>query len=256
MKRRVLITGGSGGIGAAIARACTARGAWPIVGYCHGADRAAAVVRSCGMGETFRLDLSQPDLGLSGELPAADAVVHCAASYSARRSLLDCPADTLAELLAVNVTAPLRLTGALAERGDLENVLVILSTAALCRGGGPYALSKAAALAACRLLAEELAVRGGRVDAIVPGWTDTPLAHTAAEAAGKSLATIAAGHLDGRLLSPGEVAGLCAKLLFDMPATSRGQLVIWDRRDSAEPVWHPLGAEAAGDVLHTSSRGG
>ena len=248
MNRRVLITGASGGIGAAIARACAERDAWPIVGYCRSAERAAAVVRSCGKGETLRLDLAQPDLGLTGDLPVADAVVHCAAHYSPLRTLLDCPLDTLAELLAVNVTAPLRLTSMLAERQRLKNAVFILSSAAFCRGGGPYALSKAAALAACRLLERELAVRGARVDAIVPGWTDTPLAQAAAEASGKSLATIAAGHIDGRLLQPDELAALCAKLLFDMPAASRGQLVVWDRRDSAEPVWHPLSPDAANDL--------
>lgn len=255
MNRRVLITGASGGIGAAIARACAERDAWPIVGYCQGADRAAAVVRSCGMGETFRLDLAQPDLGLTGDLPVADAVVHCAAGYSPRRTLLD-SASTLEDLLAANVTGPLRLTGMLGERQTLKNVVFILSSAAFCRGGGPYALSKAAALAACRLLESELAVRGGRVDAIVPGWTDTPLAQAAAEAAGKSLATIAAEHLEGRLLLPDELAAVCAKLLFDMPPASRGQLVVWDRRDSTEPVWHPLRADAANDLAEPCLRGG
>lgn len=255
MNRRVLITGASGGIGAAVARACAERGAWPIVGYCRGAERAAAVVKSCGRGEIFRLDLAQPDLGLAGDLPAADAVVHCAAAYAPRRTLLDCPAETLEHLLTVNATAPLRLTGMLGERQHLENAVFILSSAAFCRGGGPYALSKAAALAACRLLEGELAVRGGRVDAIVPGWTDTPLAQAAADAAGKSLATIAADHIQGRLLMPDELAALCAKLLFDMPPASRGQLVVWDRRDSAEPVWQPLRAEAANDLAKPCLRG-
>lgn len=242
MNKRVLITGGSGGIGAALARRCARAGAWPIVCYRRQAERAAEIVRQCGAGETLKIDLLRDDFGLHGDVPVADAVVHCAAHYSPERSLLETPA-ALEDLLKVNVVGPLRWTAALAARSDdLRHVLFILSSSAFCRGTGPYALSKASALAACRLLANELAPRGIRVDAVAPGWTDTPLARSAADGAGRRLEQIAAEHIDGRLLQPGEVALVCERLLFDRPAACPPQLVVCDRRDSAEPVWRPLNA--------------
>lgn len=249
MTKRILITGGSGGIGAALARRCARAGAWPIVGYCRNAAGAAAIVDQCGAGETLPLDLLQDDLGLKGESPQVDAVVHCAADYSPARSLLGDPA-MVERLLRTNVVGPLQLTAALAARSDrLRQVLFILSSAALCRGTGPYALSKATALAAARLLANELWPRGIQVDALAPGWTDTPLAHRAAESSGRTLAQVAAAHVAGRVLEPDDVAQVCTQLLFNRPANSVPQLVVFDRRDSAEPVWQPLCAVDLPSVL-------
>lgn len=239
MTKRIFITGGSGGIGAAIARRCARSGGWPLVGYGRHAERAVEIVRSCGAGEIVALDLRRDDFGLGQRLPVIDAVVHCAAQYLPQRSLLDA-STAFDELLRVNLVGPLRLTGALAAQGNLRQVLFVLSSAAFCRGTGPYALSKAAALAACRLLANELAPRGIRVDAVAPGWTDTPLARRAAEESGRSLAQIAAEHPDGRLLQPDDVARLCERLLFGLPADCPPQLVTYDLRDAAHPIWQSL----------------
>lgn len=240
MTPRLLITGGSGGIGAVLARRCAQTGAWPIVGYCRRADRAAEVVKQCGAGESLRLDLRRDDFGLERDLPVVNAVVHCAAHYLPERSLLADLAE-LEDLLKVNLIGPLRLTAALsAQSSDLRQVLFILSSAAFCRGTGPYALSKASALAACRLLANELAPRGIRVDAVAPGWTDTPLAHRAAESSGRSLAQVSAE--EGGLLQPDAVAEICESLLFNTPRERPPQLVTYDLRDGEESIWQPLQA--------------
>lgn len=237
MGAKVLITGGSGGIGAAVARACAARGAWPIVGYCGRRQAAVETVAQCAAGEILALDLKREDLGLAGPLPAANKIVHCAGLHSPERSLLAASAADLQSLFAVHVFGPLRLTQALLAAGaPLDHVLFVLSSAAGCRGSGPYALSKAAALAACKLLARELAPRGVRLTAVVPGWTDTPMAEAAARDAGRSLDEIRAQHLDGRILAADELGPWCAELLFDAPAQSPAELIVWDRRDAREPV--------------------
>ncbi|HVX16181.1 MAG TPA: SDR family oxidoreductase [Pirellulales bacterium] len=240
---RVLITGASGGIGGAIALACAARGAWPVVAYCSGAERASALVARCGRGEARRMDLAAD---LDGA-PAVEAIVHCAAAYEAEPSLLDAPDELIAHLLAVNLLGPLRLTRAVdAATTALKRVVFILSSASFCRGTGPYALSKASELALCRLLANELAPRGTRVDAIVPGWTATPMAERAAQAKGRCLDDIARQHPDGLLLAPQDIGELCAALLFDHADAPPGNLIEWDRRDSADPVWRPL------DKMHSA----
>ncbi|HWB14667.1 MAG TPA: SDR family oxidoreductase [Pirellulales bacterium] len=233
---KILISGGSGGIGSAIALACAARGGWPIVGYVSHQERASDVVRRCGRGAICRIDVRDRSL----DAPPAEAVVHCAAAYSPARSLLGSTDEMLAELLDVNLSGPLRLTRAAARSGELKRVVFVLSSASFCRGTGPYALAKAAELALCRLLANELAPRGVRVDAIVPGWTATDMAQQAAAALGRGLDEIAKDHPQGRILDPEEVGRLCAFLLFERADEPPGNLVVWDLRDGTEPAWHPL----------------
>jgi len=234
---RILVTGGSGGIGGAIASACAQRGAWPLVGYCHSEQSAREVVRRCSRGEICPIDLRAATLSI----PAVEAVVHCAAAYAPERSLLEGDETMLEELLQVNVLGPLRLTRAAASASPSpKRIVFVLSSAAFCRGTGPYALSKAAELALCRLLANELAGRGLRIDAIVPGWTDTPMAARAAAASGRSLGDISRDHPGGRILRPDEVGQLCASLLFDHSDSPPGTLIAWDLRDAADPVWRPL----------------
>lgn len=246
---RVLITGGSGGIGSAIAIACADRNAWPIVGYHRNATRAAEVVARCRQGEAWQIDLC----ALPGDVPAVEAVVHCAAAFAPERSLLDVFEEQLEELLAVNLLGPLRLTRAVATSSNtLKRIVFILSSAAFCRGSGPYALSKAAELALCRLLANELAPRGVRVDALVPGWTATPMAEQAAQATGRSLSEIAERHPDGVLLAPQDMGELCATLLFDHSDALPGNLIVWDLRDGPEAVWREFNAINADSELASS----
>jgi NAD(P)-dependent dehydrogenase (short-subunit alcohol dehydrogenase family) len=236
MGAKVLITGGSGGIGAAVAEACAARGAWPIVGYRDRRQAAIDAVAQCGAGEILALDLAREDLGLSGPLPAASKIVHCAGWHSPERSLLAASTEDLQSLFAIHVFGPLRLMrAALAAGAPLDQVLFVLSSAAGCRGSGPYALSKAAALAACKLLAAELAPRGVRLTALVLGWAETPMAEAAARGIGRDMDEIRAQHLDGRILCPEEVGRQCADWLFDAPGQSPAELIVWDRRDAREP---------------------
>lgn len=234
---RILISGGSGGIGGEIARECAVRGGWPIVGYFRHRERAGDVVHRCGRGEVCHIDARDG----TPTVPPADAVVHCAAVYSSAGSLLESSDETLAELLEVNLWGPLKLTRAAAKSGELKRVVFVLSSASFCRGNGPYALAKGAELALCRLLANELPQRGVRVDAIVPGWTDTPMAREAAAARGCDLATIAKEHPQGRILQADEVGRLCASLLFEHDDGPSGNLIVWDLRDGPDPVWYPLG---------------
>ena len=250
MMRRVLITGGSGGIGSAVARACAAHDWWPIVGYSSDEQSANKTVDACGRGEALALNLLDDHWDLD-RLADVSAVVHCAGLYSTQRTLLGSNREETQRLLEVNALAPLRLTEALVERSaPLAQAVFLLSTAVSCRGGGPYALAKATALAGCKLLADELAPKGMRVHALVPGWTETPMAAAAAEASGRTIAAIRASHPDGRLLEPDEIGELVADLLSENPPRETGQLIVWDLRDSREPIWTTLNHALS---LHTTS---
>src|SRR5262249_33617133 len=159
---------------------------WPLVTYSQNKQGALETVAACGVGEAVHLDLLDGGWDLDA-LSEIDAVVHCAGMYTRQRTLLGADSRETWRLMEVNALARLRLTEALVAREQLKHCIFLLSTAVSCRGGGPYALSKAAALAMCKLLGLELAPRGVRVDAIVPGWTETPMAQAAALASGREL---------------------------------------------------------------------
>jgi NAD(P)-dependent dehydrogenase (short-subunit alcohol dehydrogenase family) len=239
--QRILVTGGSGGIGSAIAEAVARRGHSPLVAYCRSEGRARRVVEACGGGEVLQLDLGRNDLGVHGDLPQVEAVVHCAGKITSQRRLIETPDEELAQLLAVNALGPLRLTRELLRRGQgLRHVLFVLSTAIACRGAGAYAVSKTAALAVAKLLAVELKPAGVAVDVIVPGWTNTGMADFAAGATGRTLDDVRREHPGGKILRPEEIAALACEILWGVSRPASPQFVWWDRRRCHEPVWCEL----------------
>ncbi len=187
--RRVLVTGGSRGIGAACCRAFAAAGASVAIHY--RADESAAravekVCRAAGEGEhlVIAADLAAPD-GLEelfGPLESAweglDCVVNNAGIW-VHNPLSEYDDRRAAETWELNVAAVFRVTARAApwlERAEDGNVVSISSTAGQ-RGEAeysPYAASKGALIAATKSWSTELAP-GVRVNAVAPGWVDTDM---------------------------------------------------------------------------------
>jgi NAD(P)-dependent dehydrogenase (short-subunit alcohol dehydrogenase family) len=254
--KRILITGGSGGIGSAIAVACAKRGAWPLIGYCAREDRARQALELCGAGELVRLDLMREDCGIDGLCPRADAVVHCAGAITRQRRLMESTDEEVLHLFTMNALGPLRLTRRLLQGNpSLRHAIFVLSTAIACRGSGPYAVSKTAGLAIAKLLSVELEACGVRVDALVPGWTNTEMARFAAQSMGKSIEDVQRQHPSARILQPEEVGELCARLLLDEDLPREPQLVLWDTRLSPGPIWRGLRTVLAFDTLTPDEKG-
>lgn len=177
--RRVLVTGGSSGIGAAIARAFAARG--DVVTATGATDGEVEQARmQPGMAALTLRTLDVRDDGAVracvDRLDALHVVVNCAGVI--RRGAEHDPA-VFAEVLEINLTGTMRVCAAarskLAQsRGCIVNTASMLSFF----GGGlvpGYSASKGGVAQLTKSLAIAYAAEGIRVNAVAPGWIATPL---------------------------------------------------------------------------------
>jgi short-subunit dehydrogenase len=177
-----LVTGGSSGIGAATVRALAAAGARPLVA---GRDlgRLRAVAAETG-GIALPADLADPGGPAALAKAALDAAGRVDLLVSNAGIGWAGPLEQLteakaAELITVNLTAPVQLTRLLVpgmiERGAGRIVFVssIAGTTGV-RGEAVYSAAKAGLGYFAESLAYELAGRGVGVSVVVPGVVDTP----------------------------------------------------------------------------------
>ena len=182
--KRVLVTGGSGGIGSACARAFTADGADVVVHYHRGRERAEAV----GGALVVQADLTREDeverlFAQAGPLDVCAAV----AGVWPREDVpvWELPLSRWEETLSANLTATfLTARGflrGLAESGLEDGSLVLVgSTAGLFgeAGHADYAAAKSAIVGGLLLSLKNEIVRiapRARVNAVCPGWTASPM---------------------------------------------------------------------------------
>jgi NAD(P)-dependent dehydrogenase (short-subunit alcohol dehydrogenase family) len=187
--KKVLVTGGSAGIGAALAEGFAARGA--IVGICaRRAEKLEEVLARLREHESacrsWVVDLA--DLAgverfaaqAASELGGIDVLVNNA-GIPKRRIVTDLTPDVVEQVMAVNYLSPVRLTLALLP-GLLERQgrIVFLSSVA-ARLGPPheaaYAATKAAISAFAEAMQVDLGDTGVKVHVVYPGVIDTELFH-------------------------------------------------------------------------------
>jgi len=184
--RRVLITGATSGIGAAVAARLARDGAAVVL---LGRDpqrlrSAAAMLGKRASVETHTLDLSEPERlpqrmeSIARTLPGLDGVVH-AAGYFVGGSVLQEDRQAFEQMLQINVHAPLTVTRALIpllERS--RGTLVFINSSGIHRPQritANYMACKHALRSLTDSLREELNSRGVRVTTIYPGRTATPM---------------------------------------------------------------------------------
>lgn len=194
---RTLITGGTRGIGAAIARRLAADGHDLVLGYARddrAAERTAAACRELGVAcTTVRADLTTDDGiealfdAVPGELTGvannAGATLHIA-------PLADTPPDVVRATVDLNLTAALLVARAAVRamgrsRGGPGGVLVNISSGAATLGSPgeyvQYAAAKAGVDALTVGLAQEVASDGVRVVGVAPGIIETTIHADAGE---------------------------------------------------------------------------
>jgi NAD(P)-dependent dehydrogenase (short-subunit alcohol dehydrogenase family) len=206
--RHVLVTGGTSGIGAAIARAFADEGASVTVTGISAAEAEKAMADAPGL-RACVLDVRNGDAvhRLVASLPSLHHVVNCAGVI--RRGEEHAP-DVFADVVDINLTGTMRICAAARpklkeSRGTIVNTASVLSYL----GGGlvpGYAASKGGITQLTKSLAIAYAPDGIRVNAVAPGWIETPLTEALRENAARSDAILARTPL-GRWGRPEDIAG-------------------------------------------------
>jgi 3-oxoacyl-[acyl-carrier protein] reductase len=230
---RALVTGGSGGIGAAICRALSAQGHFVHVhahrGIAAAESIASGIVAAGGQASAVQFDLTDaaatraaidalleagPIQVLVNNAGIHDDAVFPGMSPEQWHRVVDLSINGF-----YNVTQPLMLPMIRTRWG---RVISITSVAALLgnRGQVNYAAAKGAVNAATKALSLEVAGRGVTVNAVAPGIIDTAMSQPAFDAA--AIKTIVPMKRAG---TPEEVASLVAYLASREAGYITGQII-------------------------------
>ena len=186
----VLVTGSSGGIGAACARAFAAEGARVVVHYHRGEERARAVAAELGGVPVVGADLTderEVDHLFASTREALGRIDVCAAVAGVWPSedvpVWQLPLERWELTLRQNLTSAfLTARGFLreVERNGAGSLVLVGSTAGLVgeAGHADYAAAKSAILGGLLLSLKNEIVRvapRARVNAVAPGWTESPM---------------------------------------------------------------------------------
>jgi len=237
--KRVIITGGSTGIGAATAERFLADGARVCV-WCRNQTNADAISkRLTELSDTVLIDVADAvavDAAFERSLAVLGGldVMICNAGISIRRDFVDIRREDFARVLGVNLFGSFYASQLAAHHMLKEDGGAIFFTASTSgvigyRHYADYNASKGAILAMMRTMALELAPKV-RVNAVNPGYTMTPMQE--AEYSPDMLKAVNEAIPMRRHARPEDMAGLFAWLASDEAAYATGAVFTLDGGES------------------------
>lgn len=184
--KRVIVTGGSRGIGAAIVRCLAEEGAEVAFTYSSREDAAAAVARELpGSGHFYvKMDISSEESvnqaleQITSKWPEIHGVVNNA-GITKDTLLLRMKAEDFSAVIDTNLKGTFLVTKALAKtlmksKGSIVNITSVIGQTGNA-GQANYAASKAGTVGFTKSVAAELSSRGVRANCVAPGFIATEM---------------------------------------------------------------------------------
>jgi len=246
--KHALVTGGSRGIGLAIAQRLLQHGAKVTVVARNSANlqQAKSILSAFGDVNVLELDVTKPETVPDAFHTAAQhfgpisiLVNNAGQAYSA--PIMKTDVQLLEAMLSVNLTSVLICTQAVLP-GMIQlgwgRIVNVASTAGLTGYSytSAYCAAKHAVVGLTRAVASEVAKKGVTVNAVCPGYTETDLVQEAVanivkrtgRTADEARADLAAHNPQGKLIQPDEVANAVVWLCMPGSASVNGQTIAVD----------------------------
>ncbi|MFJ9967278.1 beta-ketoacyl-ACP reductase [Streptomyces avermitilis] len=224
MSRSVLITGGSRGIGLAIARHLAEAGDRVAITYRSGEPPEGLLAVRCDITDTEQVDAAFKEVE---EQHGHVEVLVANAGITKDQLLMRMSEDDFASVVDTNLTGAFRVTKR-ASRGMLrakKGRVVFISSAVALRGESGqanYAASKAGLVGFARSMARELGSRGITFNVVAPGLTETSMSQALSD---EQLENLKTQIPLGRLARPEEIAATVAFLASEQAAYITGAVV-------------------------------
>lgn len=231
-----VVTGGSRGIGAAIAKKLVSQGMTVIINYCGSEGRALAVKSEIeaagGQAEAWRCDVS--DCGQCESFVKAvmekygriDVLVNNA-GITRDGLMMRMTDENFSRVIDTNLKGTfymMRFVSRYMLKAKKGRIINMASVVGLMGNAGQvnYAASKAGVIGATKSAAKELASRGITVNAIAPGFIDTEMTGALSEKVQEQILTQIPLGTFGK---PEDIANCAAFLASDEAAYITGQVI-------------------------------
>ena len=247
----VIVTGGASGIGAAVCRRIVEAGGYVAI---LDVNLEAATALSADLGTRAfaahgdvldEAGLVAVNASISDKLPPVNGLVNCAGIAQVPTPIEDYPVEEWTRVVDSHLKGTYvscRVFGsAMAQRGF--GAVVNLASVLSFRPGPvlAYGPAKAAVVNLTEALAVQWASRGVRVNAVAPGWTDTPFLKPKARMGERDLTPILRATPLGRLMKPQEIAEVIYFLLSPAATAVTGATIPCDGGVIAGSGWAPYG---------------